>query len=673
MIVLDSSLQLSLNKQDSIAQLNFVVFINIVNIISFDLYSNTFSKIFINYPFNLNFFYSHLKVLPNLNSPNKNISLFQSVFVLSFGFTVKYYLNTTSLIFQNANLNKIEFHGLSDSFLNRNILSFTTLNSTLNSKIVTLALDMYNFKLSTSLIDPNLFKTILILTLKGTINSINSNLFTNLLNLSSIDFDLVNFPYFLTPNTGWLKKMPNKRIRITIKNDGIYKFPNSDLCLFKSFENFSFVITPKLDYCTCTIIWLLKNTSLPTMRPNCTLINCNFETIFKSCKFYKIKKETSNYYNEINRSQYLNFITVVFTPLFGLIGLVTNIINIIALSLIDSITKSSEQMNRLMLINSILNLIYSIIYLFSLINKCVYFTGLFCSSINKTYSSQIFDIIFIKFLANILKLMTNLSIIGISLLRLITLIKDKSIMANIGKFLKQKFSRILLILGLFGFLVSLDQFFINDINENLFIVSAIDYEKFPNENTFMNEISHFFNRRVNSNIKYTGAVSYVFFIIYMLNFIVNDILLYVIMLVVDLALIFYLKESIDLKKKLAFGKFGLNKIGKRKIKITAVILMNSLILFSLRLVHFVFSVYVFKEKLYSNKNGENVCFLYSLICTNYKEFGEFLYFVSNVYSIVLFYNLNINFKRRIQKILHIRSPKSFALNDIKSNIISMSH
>ncbi|CAF1115340.1 unnamed protein product [Brachionus calyciflorus] len=253
--------------------------------------------------------------------------------------------------------------------------------------------------------------------------------------------------------------------------------------------------------------------------------------------------------------------------------------------------------------------------------------------------------------------MSNLSIIGISLIRLLIFVKDKSLTTRIYLILNEKTSKIFIYVSFFGYLIGLDQFFVNEINENIFVLSEIDYEKFPNDNTFMNEVSHLFYYRRNFNIKYTGGTSYLFFASYMINFVVNDIMLYVIMLAIDLALLFHMKKSIDVKitntKKLNDKASTGNKLENKKIKLTAIILLNSLILFALKISHFILSLYVFMEKLHLDENSQNICFLYSQVCTNYKEFAEFLYFVSNAYSIFLFYNLNVNFKKNIKDIVHI--------------------
>ncbi|RMZ96958.1 hypothetical protein BpHYR1_015712 [Brachionus plicatilis] len=81
---------------------------------------------------------------------------------------------------------------------------------------------------------------------------------------------------------------------------------------------------------------------------------------------------------------------------------------------------------NLMSFNSAINLLFSIIYCIHLINKCVYVNGIFCSAIKEERYVQLFDIIFVGFFLSILKTLANITIIGISWIRLVHLLGDRS-------------------------------------------------------------------------------------------------------------------------------------------------------------------------------------------------------------------------------------------------------
>lgn len=222
---------------------------------------------------------------------------------------------------------------------------------------------------------------------------------------------------------------------MTLELKSYYTYPNEDICLFKNISsNLKIcVLFPFYGYskCTCTILWILENNKLNNSSSSiddCNFFsilsclkfdikNCNFSARFEKCSPKSISSTKSylpnidKFYNAI----FFDFIAIILIPIFSILGIITNLICVIVL--VNDKNKNSP-MRKLMLLNSSLNLIYCFIYLIHLVNKCAIITGIFCSSVNRTYQSQIFSIYVVKFFGSILKLTSNLTCMGISFIRL---------------------------------------------------------------------------------------------------------------------------------------------------------------------------------------------------------------------------------------------------------------
>ena len=675
-LVLDKSLEFTLSKT---ANYNGIG-LKFLKIKAFELYSNIFYKLKKKFE-SIRFYYSNFKIISGdadscSPSKNKDIFFFKNVLNVGFGFSVRYYRQTCPLIFSNSDVIFIEFYGLSDTFLKNNSLGFLFLNITIKNNLEKVYINSYKINLNKNLLSPEIFKNCLFLTLRGSYKYLEKDTFSNLDQLVLIDLYIDNIRDFMNRNFYFLKQLISYKhsriIQITIMDEN--QFPNEDLCLYKEFyysNVTNVIVTGQFVNCTDTIKMLVSNPNLDESilkiiidhRINLSFSSCSLnqdvrekilQSMLKRCEHHvsiEIKKST-NYSDKIYNSEILNLVSIILPPLFCLITIFTNLANLKILSNIKSSSSS-----RLMILNSVINLVYSVIFAIHLINRCVYINGIFCSTILTNKYVQLFDIIFVEFFLAILKIWSNVSLIGISWLRLAFLIKDKTWVKRIEKFLKKKSSKICLVsLLIMSVLISIDKLFLVRVNERYFIMDEEYYEEFPDKNNFISVLYRDVGNGKNEqskNVLFSGTVTYIFYLMYFLNFILNDFLIYLLMFSIDIIMLFYLRRQIKSKKKLRLN-FNLNNDGNlenAEARISYTVITNLIIVFLLKSLHLAVSIYLLIIKTFSNKRDKlNICFYYSRFCSNLLEFTELFYLLSNAYTIILYCNLNKNFKLSFEKI-----------------------
>lgn len=144
---------------------------------------------------NLKFYYSDLKFYENSKALtgcdrlDHSTSLFRNVSFLTFSFSVKYHLNTCALIFQNTNLLRLEFYGISQVFVKNNILGFLDNNKS-NAKIEILYFSLYRATLNKKLIGKYLFSSVKELSIIGDFIQIDANVLNKLPSLRTVTFSL---------------------------------------------------------------------------------------------------------------------------------------------------------------------------------------------------------------------------------------------------------------------------------------------------------------------------------------------------------------------------------------------------------------------------------------------------------------------------------------------------
>lgn len=667
------SLNFQFNYQEPTIFPNKQISLNFLKITSFDLNTNLFihlqKKVKID---SLNFFYSEFFVLSNGTKDcltNKTTGIFGKINILGFGFSVRYFKQTCPIILANSEIQTLQFYGFSDTFLIRNKLEFLFTNKKLNTSIQELVIKAYQLNLNEAFFDKNLFEKLKRLELRGVIRKISIKNIPNFVTLdiyldNILEFIFINQKTFKTADTNEESKVKFLKI---YGNE--YKFSDQDLCYFKSFiylEKIRLEYLRDFYYCTCTVLFLLnislyKNDKMQSFNQMCSssisIDKCKIEKKLESCNLSTIEKKLQfTPLDLIYISEILNFITLVTSPVISIITILVNLLNLKILYLLKS--KQNSTLSKLMIVNSMINFVYSVINFVHLINKCVYVNGIFCSAIFREKLVQIFEIIFVEFLLNNLKTWSNISIISISWLRLCLLISDKPWLKMITKFQKKKKAKFLFAtLFTISLFLSIDKLFVVRVNENFFVLDDKDYEEFPNKNTFMLQTYRDLGYHSIENIYFFGTNAIIFYALFVSSFILNDILLYLILFLIDLTILYYLRIKINFKKKLAKQlKMDRNKLNDTQLIIDWTVGVNLMIVFILRFIHFSVSLYIFIKKLFSNINDSNICFYYSRVCSNYMEFSEQFYNLSNAYTIILFRNLNKDFKESLNLVLKFKKP-----------------
>ncbi|CAF1026422.1 unnamed protein product [Brachionus calyciflorus] len=574
----------------------------------------------------IRFYYSKFKVLTQKGNDcflNKsdNFNFFGSLETLGFGFTTKYSKKTCPLLFANSQINSIEIYGLSDNFLLRNKLGFLRLNKTINSSIQEIVIKAYEIDLDETFLDRFVFDDVQSLELRGKIRKISVN---QMKNLATIALKVESLKEFIFLNRQMFKNTLETNLKFIDIYNYNYQFPDEDFCIFKEFHSLYWLeikITNIVYKCSCTILLLFKITK------NNTRENELFSSICKSNKIDECKLEVrlsqcnldsnttiyeSTSSDLILNSENLNFLTIFMTPISCLITIITNLIN---LKILYKINKEKRCKSiKLMILSSILNVIYSFIYSIHLINKCIYVNGIFCSAILREKPVQLFDIILVEFLLNVLKIWSNASIICLSWLRLSCLSKDKNWVKKLTKFQNTKIFKILIsfLLGISVF-VSLDKLFVVRVNEQFFIMEENDYEEFPNKNTFMFTAFRDIGDHSVSGVHYFGKKSVIFYVLFVANFILNDFILYSLLLFIDLYILYLFNQNIKRKNKLAMKlkTNGKQSTKNTESKVNSTVVLNLIIVFFLKFGHFGVSFYIFMNKLRNNNDYQNVCFNFS--------------------------------------------------------------
>ncbi|RMZ97941.1 hypothetical protein BpHYR1_035547 [Brachionus plicatilis] len=133
----------------------------------------------------------------------------------------------------------------------------------------------------------------------------------------------------------------------------------------------------------------------------------------------------------------------------------------------------------------------------------------------------------------------------------------------------------------------------------------------------------------------------VFFCLYLTRFILNDFLLYILIVVFDCLLLSKLKQAISHKKKICHGQ--INKISEKENfenRITYSVLFNCSILMVLRSFEFGVSLYVLLTY--------QACDKVLKICSNISQLGNSFYLISCSLNLVTYALFNFEFLEKFQ-------------------------
>lgn len=215
-------------------------------------------------------------------------SFFSNFYYVSFTY-VNYPESLCPYIFKDAYLYKVFMYDITNSYINKNRLSFMDLNETDEhvSFVYKLDLGIKYETLTRNILSKHVFKDLFEIKLIGVLIDIEADLFKNFKLLKNVDFRIDNFKEFFHRGNKWMfylnsdvyfdldadklyhegKYSSYLTIRFEYKKlqsliNRIYEYPNEDFCLFHHFPHNNLVlpmlVPGKQIECSCTILWLIQ-------------------------------------------------------------------------------------------------------------------------------------------------------------------------------------------------------------------------------------------------------------------------------------------------------------------------------------------------------------------------------------------------------------------------------
>lgn len=614
----------------------------------------------------VSFSYSKLKLFNDLKS-NQSTSIFNRIYQLYFYSNCEYSRDTNPLIFNNSDISHLVFYGLSDVYIKRNILGFKSIEDPIAAQIDTASFFFYKGHLDKNMLDQILFKNLTKIYLYYYIKYISDGVFDLLSFLEIISFE-IRFIYskegiILFKNMSkilGLKTIRNVSIRLEYFE---YYYPDEDFCYFLQFPKNDFLMIKfgqQIFNCTCLISWLINN-NFTDLNTNLDIKNqCDFLKINEKCFMFKFEescnsksfkvKSNIKVIDTLYQTEFLSFFIGILIPFISIFSIILNLFNLSilrSLNIKENKTKSKNKNSLffLMFFNSILNVIFAVIYFFHIFNICVFQNGIFCPFISHSLFIQYYEIYFVEYLANVVKTSSNIIALLVSLERYINYMSNcKSKIQQI--IVKKKI--ILLISLIISFFINLDKIITSKINSNFFDQNYFySYPEFPFKNTFKGIFDKKFAYQ--DGFSFLKIKNPLYFAIFLGNFLFNNILLLQLLLIFDILLLIKFRKDISIKNKICEKilnhKNRENKIKNKCIamKTTLAIIIYSKILFACRVTEFIFILIVFKLNV-QNK----VCSEENKICTNLIQAGSFIYLISTCLTFFIYFFLNNHFRKAAQ-------------------------
>jgi hypothetical protein len=298
----------------------------------------------------------------------------------------------------------------------------------------------------------------------GTVASIETDLFKPFYQLTTIKFNLMSLVnFFHRVGLEWIRHLnadqtfvyfieKTSKLPKLINPGGTYTYPDRDLCIFSPIPLINNSVVPilisELTVCTETISWLTQNyrkinqsylpdSSLRILKvcENNNQTNAmnmpTIETKIKQCLIFQdFKNVVLTNFKEGSDKIYIDFYDVtlvlqfvndllefIIIPFACILGLLLN------LRVVYTVHKNSkvelkEDFYKFMMINSVFNCIFCIIYAFYPINYCQqYENGYFCSTVYNTVTAQVIKIVFQAYFGEVVKMCSNISYIFITISR----------------------------------------------------------------------------------------------------------------------------------------------------------------------------------------------------------------------------------------------------------------
>jgi hypothetical protein len=555
----------------------------------------------------------------------------------------------------------------------------------LNCNIESVVFEVYRVNIGKKLLNRQLFEKTKQINIKGVINKIDSDLdiFDWLPNLTILVFELKNTDEFVDLNRNWLSKYVNESenrfndfeneknfIKImwnkdVKSNNGLLSMKDEDFCLFSNYPVNKTIFHVMEDIneeanCTCTMAYLIQNYYFTEKTKShlkyyfdsniCTknLKRNKFWKLVKKCKFKKrlklCKLESANklavnkvYFN-INDLIYnvkkIKFIFVIIgKPVASLIGIFFNLLILITLR-----KRKNNQPNQsvehksikikmtfeYIELNSLINLMASVIYSFQLIIDCVDYSSIFCSDFYYSKFGKLFYIYVINFFGSSLKISSSLTTLMFSLTRCLMILQKEYLFKYIPIF-KLKPKLVLIAILIVSFALCIIKIFFND--RQYFVLKPnvefdADYiEKFQSD----------FDKLI-KKYNYINIIS----------FFLNDFLITMITILIDCLIVYKIKSS---KNRTGIRSFNIKQLNLNKL-----IIYNGFFQFLFKLPDMIFNI-LMNYHTYDKWNSNRLwfCDIYETsrensVCLNLLESGQYFYILSFSLDFFLLYKFNSQFR-----------------------------
>jgi hypothetical protein len=609
-------------------------------------------------------------------------------------------------VFINTKLERLYFYEISNSLLLRNRVEFlNTTKTNIDNNLNYFLFSIYIDSIALTNLNPFAFRKLKYLIVKGNLEFFDENLFENFNEISFISVrsdDLINFFH---RGTKWLNSI-NKNLNITlssmynpqfIKNihrlvsieldvqswlyfNRFYTFPNEDICLFKNFPHTQLVLPLMIfdakkyvstEY-SCTLVWLKKYYRLyfsndftefnryvyvqPEYREmfvNESLLvregefsSCNFSELFEKCSIktqYKIVPLNGMESLILYLKWFQNVIEVYMRTFLCFIGLITNFLTLKVIATKKHAKNFSNSIYKHIFANALFNVFYCVIFLFSLLNICIYPKTSFCSSVWQNEFAQYFYIYVILFLGNTFRLCCNISYIFFSVSRFA--LSGASKKSKLRKFIeKQNIKRFYIVIFILALGFSVFLVFENKVNKLFQDYAGLDFGNFAQNNAYdVKYCENFRSELMTRSVYFSFTSSFyvnceIFKWLNLVNNILNNGVFLIISVLVDIFMIRYSNKVIETKKSLKCPH--LNEALQYKTKLNKMIITNGTLYFLSHFPEFIVTLI-----FYFLKSDEFTSFCYiTFDCTSIIEMAQAFHFISIGFQFFIFLTFDQNFK-----------------------------
>ena len=292
------------------------------------------------------------------------------------------------------------------------------------------------------------------------------------------------------------------------------------------------------------------------------------------------------------------------------------------------------------LLNSSFNAIECLISSLTLMNECLGYNAIYCSSIQRNTYVQVFKIVIVEYLGESLKTCSIFMLVAFSIERYIQTAECKRKLAL--KFQNMNINHFLAVTTMFALASSVPK---------LFEYYLSGEQKSNVEAPFLN---------LGIMMKRTW-----FQVLFVGHYIINDLVLSLVNLFFDILLVFAIRDNLRKKERVAkettssSSKSDLDKKKKEKRKAerrTNKLIIYQMILYILcRFPEIVFSSHFFFVDLTPDGDYMTFCITFSF-CSFIKNNIQYIYIVSYLFNVYFYYKFNKQFRNGAKDYFHSKSP-----------------